>query len=169
MARIIYITGGERSGKSRYAQELALQLSESPVYVATARKWDDDFVQRIEQHQKDRDERWVTIEKEKNLSSLDLREKVVVLDCITLWLNNLFTDNGFDVEGTLEAAKKDWDHLIEKEFVLIVVSNELGMSLHSTFESGRKFTELQGWMNQYVAKDASEAWFMVSGIPLRLK
>ena len=63
---IYLITGGERSGKSTYAQNLALQLSDSPMYVATARKWDSDFQNRIDRHQQERDERWKNIEKEKD-------------------------------------------------------------------------------------------------------
>jgi adenosylcobinamide kinase / adenosylcobinamide-phosphate guanylyltransferase len=78
---IIFITGGARSGKSRYAQDLALQLSSSPVYVATARQWDNDFQQRIKRHQNDRDERWTSIEEEKHISGLDLTGKVAVIDC----------------------------------------------------------------------------------------
>ncbi|MFT5251460.1 MAG: adenosylcobinamide kinase/adenosylcobinamide-phosphate guanylyltransferase, partial [Flavobacteriales bacterium] len=61
---IYFITGGERSGKSSYAENMAKGLSENPMYVATARKWDDDFQKRIDRHQKDRDDRWINIEKE---------------------------------------------------------------------------------------------------------
>src|SRR5258708_8978916 len=72
---IIFITGGARSGKSRYAQELALQLSANPVYVATARNWDGDFQDRIRRHRQERDDRWSSIEEEKQISRLDLRGK----------------------------------------------------------------------------------------------
>uniref|UniRef100_UPI0025BEC83F bifunctional adenosylcobinamide kinase/adenosylcobinamide-phosphate guanylyltransferase n=2 Tax=unclassified Flavobacterium TaxID=196869 RepID=UPI0025BEC83F len=77
---IYLITGGERSGKSSYAQNLALQLSDTPIYVATARKWDDDFQNRIDRHQQERDERWTNIEKEKHLSEIDFSEKVALID-----------------------------------------------------------------------------------------
>ena len=89
---IYYITGGTRSGKSSYAQKLALSLSDNPVYLATARKWDADFEQRIKRHQEDRDERWENIEEERHPSNLSLQGRVVVLDCVTLWLTNFFSD-----------------------------------------------------------------------------
>ena len=76
---IIFITGGARSGKSRYAQQLALQLSNNPVYVATARHWDDDFEKRIQRHQSERDERWTSIEEEKHISGLSFSKNVVVV------------------------------------------------------------------------------------------
>ena len=85
MAKVIYITGGERSGKSGFAAQMALGLSDKPVYLATARAWDDDFRERIARHKKDRDERWTTIEEEKFLSKHDFTGKVVVMDCVTLW------------------------------------------------------------------------------------
>lgn len=84
MAEIFFITGGTRSGKSSYAMKWALELSENPVYVATARHWDDDFEKRIQRHQKDRDERWTSLEKEKFISQLNLEKQVVVIDCVTL-------------------------------------------------------------------------------------
>ena len=166
---IWFITGGARSGKSRYAQELALKKTQKPVYIATARHWDDDFEDRIERHKRDRDQRWVTIEEEKYLSRLDLNGKVAVIDCVTLWLTNLFLDLNNDVTLSLQAFKKEIDALAGKDATLIIVSNELGMGLHADSEIGRKFTDLQGWANQYVAEKAAKAIFMVSGIPMELK
>lgn len=166
---IIFITGGARSGKSRYAQELALQLSPGPVYIATARKWEGDFGERIRRHQRERDERWTSIEEEKYISGLDLRKKVVVIDCITLWLTNFFIDTKNDMEASLEACKKEIDDLSRQDAVLIIISNEIGMGVHAETEIGRKFTDLQGWMNQYIARKADKVIFMVSGIPLTIK
>lgn len=168
MAQITFITGGQRSGKSAYAQKMALTLSGSPVYLATARRWDQDFEQRIQRHQSDRDARWTTLEEEKYLSRLALSEKVVVIDCITLWLNNFFFDLNFDIEKALEQAKAEWDNLISQECTLIVVSNELGMGMHAETETARKFADLQGWMNQYIASGAQKVILMVSGIPLTI-
>ena len=89
---MILITGGARSGKSRYAQQLALQYSGRPLYVATARAWDDEFRQRIRIHQQDRDERWRSMEEERHLSRLPLDGEVAVIDCVTLWITNFFSD-----------------------------------------------------------------------------
>jgi len=165
---IYFITGGTRSGKSSFAQKLALTLSENPVYVATARKWDGDFQKRIERHQQDRNENWTTYEEEKYVSKLDLRNKVVVIDCVTLWLTNFFTDLD-DVDQALQEFKRETDVLKEVDATFIIISNELGMGLHADTEIGRRFTDLQGWVNQYIAQCADTAVFMVSGLPMVLK
>ncbi|CAC9975873.1 bifunctional adenosylcobinamide kinase/adenosylcobinamide-phosphate guanylyltransferase [Flavobacterium panici] len=164
------ITGGERSGKSSYAQNLALQLSNSPIYVATARKWDSDFQNRIDRHQLERDERWTNIEKEKHLSEIDFSGKVALIDCVTLWLTNFFVDNKNDVTLSLQEAKKEFLLIANQEnATLIIVTNEIGMGVHAATEIGRKFTELQGWMNQFLASNADEVVLMVSGIPVKIK
>lgn len=167
--RLIFITGGARSGKSRHAQELALQWSDNPVYVATARQHDDEFKRRIRRHRQDRDDRWTSLEEEKHLSRLDLAGKVVVIDCITLWLTNFFIDLKYDVDACLETCRKEIDELCRQDAVLLIISNELGMGVHAETEIGRKFTDLQGWMNQYIAAKAGTVLLMVSGIPLIVK
>ncbi len=167
---IYLITGGERSGKSSYAENLSLELSKNPIYVATARNWDDDFQKRIDRHQKNRDERWVTIEKEKYLSEIDFTHKVAVIDCVTLWLTNFFVDTKYDIALSLEQVKAEIDKISEqKNTNIIIVTNEIGMGVHAETAIGRKFTELQGWTNQYVAKTAETVVLMVSGIPLKIK
>ena len=166
---LYYISGGQRSGKSRYAQDLALQFSPSPVYLATSRIWDDDHRQRIARHVADRDDRWTTLEEEKYPSRLDLVGRVVVLDCVTLWLTNFFTDTNYDVDETLRQAQAEVDQLLMLDCTLLIISNEIGMGLHATTEAGRKFTDLQGWLNQYIAQRADRAIFMVSGLPLVVK
>jgi adenosylcobinamide kinase / adenosylcobinamide-phosphate guanylyltransferase len=166
---IYYITGGERSGKSAYAQNLALELSNSPYYLATSRKWDADFEKRVERHTADRDDRWTTIEEEKYLGKLDISGKVVVIDCVTLWLTNWYVDTKNDVEECLKNGKIELEKLFIQDATLIIISNEIGMGVHAQTQVGRKFTELQGWMNQYIANKADKATFMVSGLPLQLK
>jgi len=167
---IYLITGGERSGKSTYAQNLALQLSQSPIYVATARKWDVDFQNRIDRHQQERDERWTNIEKEKYISEIDFSGKVALIDCVTLWLTNFFVDTNYDVNLSLEEAKKEFLSIANQEnTIFIIVTNEIGMGVHAETHIGRKFTELQGWMNQFLASKADEVILMVSGIPVRIK
>ena len=166
---IYYITGGERSGKSAYAQKLALELSETPFYLATSRKWDGDFEKRVERHISDRDDRWTTIEEEKYLGKLEVSGRVVVIDCVTLWLTNWYVDTKNDVEECLEKGKIELAGLFAQDTTLIIISNEIGMGIHAQTLVGRKFTELQGWMNQFIAKEADKAVFMVSGLPLNLK
>ena len=95
--------------------------------------------------------------------------KVLVLDCITLWLTNICYRNKNNVDISLAQAKKEWDKFVDQDFTLFVVSNELGMGIHPENEIARKFTDLQGWMNQYIAKNAHEVVLMVSGIPVNIK
>ncbi len=167
---IYLITGGERSGKSSYAENLAKELAENPLYVATARKWDEDFEKRVYRHQKGRDERWINIEKEKYLSEIDFSGKVAVVDCVTLWLTNFFIDTKNDVALSLEQAKAELDAIATQENTkIIIVTNEIGMGVHAETHIGRKFVELQGWMNQYIAQKAEIVVLMVSGIPVKIK
>ncbi|UPK66716.1 bifunctional adenosylcobinamide kinase/adenosylcobinamide-phosphate guanylyltransferase [Chitinophaga filiformis] len=166
---IHYISGGQRSGKTDYAIQQALLLSERPVYLATSRIWDEDHNARITLHKKNRDARWENIEEEKEISKLLLANKTVVLDCVTLWLTNFFVDNNYDADLALAAAKKEFDAFIQQDFNLIIISNEIGMGVHASTEGGRKFADLQGWMNQYIAQQADKATLIVSGLPLTLK
>jgi len=166
---IIYVTGGARSGKSRFAQERALSLSAEPVYVATAKIWDDDFAQRVERHRNERGPEWTTYEKERDPAALPLADRVVVIDCVTLWLTNVFMAHESDIHQSLAAFKAEVDALTTLTGTFIIISNEIGMGVHADTEIGRKFTDLQGWANQYVAAKADEAILMVSGLPLYLK
>lgn len=169
MARISYITGGERSGKSSFAQTMALEKSNNPVYLATAKVLDGDFAQRVQRHQSDRDSRWENIEKPVSISQLELEERTVLLDCITLWLTNIYYKNNIDLQTSIDFAKAEWERFSKKKIDLIVVSNEIGMGIHGATHEIRKFVELQGWMNQFIAAQANEAWMMVSGIPVKIK
>jgi adenosylcobinamide kinase/adenosylcobinamide-phosphate guanylyltransferase len=165
-----FITGGQRSGKSSYAQQLALQNSDSPVYLATSRVWDDDFRERIVRHQKDRGPEWTNLEEPVHISNAEVRGRTVVLDCITLWLTNLFFDNKEQtIDEVLELAKTEFDKLMEKEAVFFVISNEIGLGGHAESDVARRFTDLQGWMNQYIASRADEATLLVAGLPVKLK
>ncbi|HEY0054647.1 MAG TPA: bifunctional adenosylcobinamide kinase/adenosylcobinamide-phosphate guanylyltransferase [Pedobacter sp.] len=166
---IVFITGGVRSGKSGFAQKMALSLSESPVYIATAKVWDDDFAERVKRHRQERGTEWTNFEAYTELCKLPVENKTVVIDCVTLWLTNFFMDFDSDIEKSLAAFKNEIDQLEKLDSTFIIISNEIGMGLHADTSIGRKFADLQGWANQYVAKKASEAIFMVSGLPLYLK
>ena len=168
MKKIILITVGARSGKSRYAEELALSLSKNPVYVATAHVWDDEFRERVKKHQARRGPEWTNIEEELLLSRHDLTGRVAVIDCITLWCNNYFFQMQ-DVDACLEALKAEFDKFTAKDATYIFVTNEIGMGGVSENAVQRKFTDLQGWMNQYVASKADEVILMVSGIAVMVK
>lgn len=107
--RIILVTGGQRSGKSGYAQRLALELSDCPVYMATSRVWDEEYRKRIERHQRDRGPQWTNIEEEKALSKHHLQGRVIVIDCVTLWGTNFFFDQDSNVDLALQELKEEFD------------------------------------------------------------
>lgn len=169
MGRIILITGGARSGKSTYAERLALSLSPTPVYLATARIWDDDFRLRVEKHQERRGKEWTNVEEEKHLSRHDLTGRVVLVDCLTLWCTNFFFDLAGDLDAALKEVREEFDRLTAQEATFIFVTNEIGMGGTSENALQRKFTDLQGWMNQHAASRADEVVLMVSGIPVKIK
>lgn len=169
MKKIILITGGARSGKSTYAEQTALALAPNPVYMATARVWDDEFRHRVELHQQRRGPEWTNIEEEKELSRHQLQGRVVLVDCITMWCNNFFYDLQDDVQATLQAVKAEFDRFTAQDATFIFVTNEIGSGETSMNEVQRRFTDLQGWINQYVASRADEVTLMVCGIPVRIK
>ena len=168
MKKIILITGGQRSGKSTKAEEFALSLSNNPVYLATAHVWDDEFRERVKKHQERRGPEWTNIEEEKQLSQHDLTGRVAVIDCITLWCTNFFFELQ-DTEQSLNALKAEFDAFTAHDATFIFVTNEIGMGGVSENAVQRKFTDLQGWMNQYVANKADEVILMVSGIPVVIR
>jgi adenosylcobinamide kinase/adenosylcobinamide-phosphate guanylyltransferase len=177
-SRTLYlITGGQRSGKSTKAEELALSLSPNPVYMATAHIWDDEFRERVRHHQERRGPEWTNIEEEIYLSRHDVSGRVVLIDCVTLWLTNLFFENHGPVpvipeepvSMILEKAKAEFDRFTSQDATFIFVTNEIGLGGVSENALQRQFTDLQGWMNQYIAKKADEVILMVSGIPMRIK
>ena len=192
MKKIILITGGERSGKSMYAEKLALSLSDTPVYLATARIWDEEFRQRVRIHRERRGPQWTNIEEEKYLSRHDLTGRTVLVDCITLWATNFFFDRSRQpdtssshpsdtveslqarqgirqVEETLQAVKDEFLRLTAQDATFIVVTNEIGMGGVSANDVQRRFSDLLGWTNQFVASQADEVYLMVSGIPVKIK
>lgn len=168
MSKIILITGGQRSGKSAKAEELALSLAENPVYVATAHIWDEEFRERVHRHQERRGPQWTNIEEEKYLSRHDLTGRVAVIDCVTLWLTNYFYENQ-DVQSTLKTVKEEFNRFTDQDATFIFVTNEIGSGGVSVDPVQRQFTDLQGWMNQYIASHANEVILMVSGIPMKIK
>ena len=170
MKKIILITGGARSGKSSQAERLALSLTAHPVYLATARIWDEEFRERVRRHQQARGPEWVNLEEEKFLSRRKVEGKVVLVDCVTLWCTNFFFDmQGAKVDEVLNEVKAEFDRFTEQEATFIFVTNEIGMGATSVDDLQRRFTDLQGWVNQYIAQQADEVVLMVSGIPVKIK
>ncbi len=166
MGEVIVLTGGVRSGKSRRALELA-GVFERKVFVATATASDDEMRERIARHRAERDTSWITIEEPLQLDAVlgSCGGGAVVIDCMTLWLANAL-EAGVEVEtaaaSILAAARA-------RSGSTIFVTNEVGWGIVPEFESGRRFRDLAGLMNQRLAAGADEAWVMISGLALRLK
>lgn len=182
MGKVILITGGARSGKSSFGERLALSLASNPVYMATARVSDDEFRLRVQAHQERRGSMWDNIEEDKLLSRHDVRGRVVLVDCLTLWASNFFFDlsanqvDADDADGgkrlvaaALEEMKGEFDRFTSQEATFLFVTNEIGSGGVSPSTVQRRFTDLTGWLNQYVAARADEVYLLVCGIPLRIK
>ena len=174
MKRIILITGGQRSGKSIFAERIALELSDAPVYIATAHIWDEEFRLRVDKHKERRGKQWTNIEEEKFLSKVNIYNKVAVIDCLTLWCTNFFyaDGNGDEVpetEKTLKEIEKEFDDFTRQDAIFIFVTNEIGSGGVSGNAVQRRFTDLLGWFNQYVASKADDVYLTVSGIPVKIK
>lgn len=171
MSKLILITGGQRSGKSSYAEQLVLSLSDFPVYMATAHIWDDEFKERVDKHKARRGPQWTNIEEELHLSRHSLEGRVVLVDCLTLWATNFFYRDGVEheVEPTLKELKEEFQKLLQQNSTFVVVTNEIGLGGTSVNAAQRHFTDLLGWLNQYVASLSDEVILMVSGIPVKIK
>ena len=168
-AKIHLITGGQRSGKSEFAERLTLEKSKRPLYLATSKIWDEEYKHRIDEHQSRRGEEWRTIEEEENIASIELEGETVLLDCITLWLTNIFDTVNYDKKKALKFAMEQWDEILKKNVEVIVVGNEIGMGVISMDKGTRSFVDAHGSLNQYIASMADEVTLMVSGIPVKVK
>ena len=137
--------------------------------MATARVWDEEFRQRVIRHQEARGPEWTNLEEEKELSRHDVSGRVVLIDCVTLWCTNFFFALQGHVDSSLKAVKEEFNRFTAQDATFIFVTNEIGLGGTSENELQRKFTDLQGWMNQYIAAQADEVMMMVCGIPLKIK
>ncbi|WP_459128790.1 bifunctional adenosylcobinamide kinase/adenosylcobinamide-phosphate guanylyltransferase [Guggenheimella bovis] len=174
MIRIIL--GGARSGKSTYAQNLI--HSDSVTYVATSIPFDDGMKHRIKLHQESRPKIWKTVEKYKGFSE-PFDTDIVLVDCLTLMVSNLLMEAHEDFDKVSPEELQETEEHIKEEILaliecakgkdLIIVSNEVGLGLASPYSLGNAFRDISGRMNQLVARLSDEAYFMVSGLPMRLK
>ena len=175
---MIYVSGGCRSGKSSFAQELAESSEGSRVYVATCPRIDGEMDQRILKHQQDRKgANWSTVEEPYDLAhavSTVCDFDVVLIDCLTLWVNNLqYRAEQQGSELTEAGVAEECDKVIAECRKhcgkIILVSNEVGMGLVPESALARRYRDLIGRCNQKFARAADEAIFVVSGLPLKLK
>ena len=176
--RLIYVSGGCRSGKSRFAQDFAEQLPGRRAYLATCPVIDSEMDQRIQAHQQARlDKGWATIEEPLDPAAALARAReypVVLIDCLTLWVNNLLFAADQQQRELSEAEVEEQSLTLVRECrqggrTIVLVSNELGMGLVPADPLSRRYRDLIGRCNQVVARHADEAYFLVSGLPLQLK
>jgi adenosylcobinamide kinase/adenosylcobinamide-phosphate guanylyltransferase len=170
--KMILITGGCRSGKSRFALDYANQYFSKKLYLATCEALDEEMAQRIEHHKKMRSPEWQTIEEPIEIVNKIRRYgdevDVILLDCITLWLSNLLMRRKNDSE-IMEEVSRLIDTMKEKRTSFILVSNEVGLGIVPVDPLSRRFRDLSGMANQKIAEVVNTVILMVSGIPIFLK
>ena len=184
MGKLIFITGGARSGKSSFAENLAKNYNKDITYIATLNFIDEEMRDRIKKHKSRRDERFLLVEKYKEFDrvykALPLKNPVL-FDCLTNMISNLLLENRVDFEKVsgeeISTFEKTIDLELDKLLLAIknhdsdtiLVSNELGMGLVPPYALGRIFRDIAGRANQKFAAEADEVYFLVSGIPMKIK
>ena len=187
---IIYVTGGAKSGKSKFAEDLLLSLNDGKqknVYLATSVVFDEEMQKKVELHKARRKDNWITVECYKNFSQSleevmnENKKNNILVDCLTNMISNIIFENEEidwekpeknQLEKCDRNVKKEVQNLFEifKNFEnVVIVSNEVGMGLVPAYSLGRYFREIAGKMNQFVAEKADEAYFVVSGISMKIK
>lgn len=184
MGKIIYITGGAKSGKSKFAEKMVEEIGEKINYIATLTCFDDEMKEKVKIHKDRRNEKYKTIEAYKNFDiifeNIDEKE-TILLDCLTNMVSNLIFEENIDFDKDLKINKEKLDIKIKKEVenfikvlkkhkgISVIVSNELGMGIVPVYPLGRYFRDIAGEINQYVAEKSDEMYLTVSGIPMKIK
>jgi adenosylcobinamide kinase/adenosylcobinamide-phosphate guanylyltransferase len=171
MHEVIYVTGGAKSGKSDFGRRLA-EPYERRVFLATAEAFDDEMRERIGRHQSERTGRFTTIEEplfiDQALRKLPQGTEVVIIDCLTVWLGNLMHYLGDDL-AIFSQIDAFLNVLKSPPCNIILVSNEVGMSIVPDNAISRRFRDLAGTLNRRVAECSTRAYLLCSGLPLVLK
>jgi adenosylcobinamide kinase / adenosylcobinamide-phosphate guanylyltransferase len=169
---ITLVLGGVRSGKSRYAQQLAERESRV-IFVATAKDSDDEMHRKIERHRRERPAEWITVEEPLELVQV-LAQKardcdVMVVDCLTVFAANLLETEGDDQNAIERRVDALCVALQSERCSVVLVSNEVGSGVVPAYPLGRRYRDLLGEINQSVARIADDVVLMVAGLPLALK
>ena len=169
---VTLVLGGVRSGKSRYAQQLAEQ-SRHVVFVATAKASDDEMRAKIERHREDRPKEWLTVEEPLELPRVlaehELECEVIVVDCLTIFAANLLEAEGEDNDAIERRVEALCEALRAAQCDVVLVSNEVGSGVVPAYAVGCRYRDLLGEINQRVARVADDVVLMVAGLPLALK
>ncbi len=162
----LLVTGGVRSGKSRFAQEQAEQLADRRVFLATGRAWDDEMGERIKRHQDDRDTTWRTIEEPIRVwEHLDQPGCVVLLDCLTMWLTNILLEE-IELEPAIVSLE---EALAAVGNPVVLVTNEVGWGIVPQNALARRFRDEAGRLSQRLARVCDRVVLVAAGLPLELK
>ena len=172
MKETILVIGGCRSGKSSHALDLAEQIPGQKIFIATCMPLDKEMEQRVLRHQQQRSSAWKTLEVPVLLPEAVLKNsrkgQVILVDCLTLWINNLMSDN--DQPKHIDNQVQKLTQSIEKaECPVILVSNEVGTGIVPENELARRFRDITGFANQKVAACVDCVIWMVAGIPVKIK
>lgn len=168
---LVFVTGGARSGKSRFAEERARQLGgEQVTYLATAQAFDTEMEERIGRHRADRPAPWHTVEEPLEVARVlpTLQTPVVLLDCLSLWVSNAVLRGDSEAE-ILQATADLLGAQRQRGGTLITVTNEVGLGIVPDNALARQYRDVLGRVNQAAAAASDEAYLLVSGLPLRLK
>lgn len=167
--KVILILGGVKSGKSRYALERARTIGKRRLLLATSEAGDDEMKERIEEHRKFRGDDFFTLEEpielEKAIGNRTQPWDVVVVDCLTLWLNNLFLQ-GMNDDEIHKRFKGIIKEATSVNHTIMFVSNEVGMGIVPDNHLARRFRDLSGYLHRLIAEHADEVVFMIAGKPL---
>ena len=171
--RLIFITGGSRSGKSNFAQDLAHSQKGRKVFIATAEPLDEVMRVRIAAHKRARPAGWDTVE-EPRLLGTTVKEcaatyDILLLDCLTLWISNLLTNHSLDEAEITREVKSLIESCKTESSTVIIVSNEIGMGIVPGDKLTRLYRDIVGRANQEIAKKADEVFLVVSGISIKIK
>lgn len=165
------ILGGARSGKSRWAEQIASDSGQTVVYLATATAGDNEMAERIDHHRRQRPAHWQLCEEPlylaRALVSNSAPDRTLLVDCLTLWLTNLL----FHSDASLWPRERQalLDALPALPGQILLVSNEIGQGVVPMGEANRRFVDELGWLHQDIAKLSDKAWFVIAGLPQLLK
>jgi adenosylcobinamide kinase/adenosylcobinamide-phosphate guanylyltransferase len=172
VSRLILITGGVKSGKSSFAVSVASKEERNVVFVATAQPTDEEMKKKIEEHKRSRPQSWRTVEINRNLLNevKELKGDVLLIDCITLYISQKLSSKKAAEEKKVLNEISELAGWAKKKFLTsIFVTNEVGSGVVPETFLGRVFSEVLGKANQLLAKEADEVYFLVAGIPLKIK
>ncbi|MFA5094238.1 MAG: bifunctional adenosylcobinamide kinase/adenosylcobinamide-phosphate guanylyltransferase [Candidatus Omnitrophota bacterium] len=172
MSEIILLTGGVRSGKSRYAQSIAANTGNKVFYIATAEALDPEMRKRIKTHRRSRPRNWSVVEEPLSVSKAVKRlpqgRKTVIIDCITMLISNLIRE-GLGDPAICSEIRRIMSLLRGNSAFSVIVTNEVGLGIVPDNPLGRRFRDTQGIVNSIIAKEADKVCLLVSGIPLYIK